>query len=109
MPPPFKFWSADHWLNFGIFLLGAISTIGITAGTSWTQVPSLFTPATVIGFLIATFGFLRSANTNAARDPALGTRATDPSPTAPLVQVDHHIEAVPPVNPGRPVDPEKKE
>jgi hypothetical protein len=35
MPPPFKFWTADHWLNFGIFLLGAISTVGITATTGW--------------------------------------------------------------------------
>lgn len=106
---PFKFWTFDHWMNFGIFLLGAISAIGITASTSWGQVPSLFTPATVIGFLIATFGFLRASVTTAARDPLLGTRRSDPNPTAPLVLVSPNAVApVPPVTEGRPVDPDTK-
>jgi hypothetical protein len=106
---PFRFWSFDHWMNFGIFLLGAVTAIGITAGTHWGDVPNLFTPATVIGFLISIMGFLRASVTNAARDPKMGTRASDPEPTAPLERVGNTVVPVPPVNPGRPVDPEKKD
>ena len=108
LPPPFKFWSADHWINFAIFLLGAVTAIGITASTQWGQVPSLFTPATTIGFVVSALGFLRASNTNAARDPAVGTRSTDPSPTERVVQVGSKTVPVPPVTPGRPVDPEVK-
>lgn len=110
LPPPFKFWTADHWINFGVFFLGAFTTAaGLTASTKWADIPAMLTPLVVIGFLVSLGGFLRASQTNAARDPTLGTRATDPNPTAPLVKVDHHVEAVPPVNPGRPVDPDKKE
>ena len=104
---PFKFWSWDHWINFGIFVLGAVTAVGITASTQWGQVPHLFTPATTIGFLVSTLGFMRASNTNAARNPELGTRSTDPSPTERVVPVGNINVAVPPVNPGRPVDPEK--
>ncbi len=106
---PFRYWTFDHWMNFVIFLAGAVLAVGVTAATQWNDVPKLFTPAIVLGFIISTAGFLKASLTDKARNPELGTRKTDPSPTAPLVQVDHHIEAVPPVNPGRPVDPETKD
>lgn len=106
LPAPLKFWTADHWINFGIFALGAFTAIGITATTGWAQVPSLFTPANTIGFLVSTLGFMRASNTNAARDPELGTRSTDPAPTERVVQVGSKTIPVPPVTPGRPVDPE---
>ena len=109
MPPPFKFWGFDQWMNAAIFVLGALITAaGITATTHWADIPAMLTPAVVIGFLVSVFGFLRASNTNAGRDPSVGTRATDPNPTAPLVIDRGHVEAVPPVNPGRPVDPDVK-
>jgi len=101
---PFRYWSFDHWMNFGIFLLGAITAVGITASTQWGQVPSLFTPATTIGFAVSTLGFLRASVTNAARNPDIGTRSTDPNPTERVVQVGQATIPVPPVTPGRPVE-----
>lgn len=101
---PFKHWTFDHWCNFGIFLLGAVSAIGITATTRWSDVPALFTVANTIGFFISTLGFLRASVTNAARDPNVGTRSTDPAPTERIVAG----RPVPPVVPGRPVEPEKE-
>jgi hypothetical protein len=106
---PFRFWTFDHWMNFGIFLLGAIAAVGITASTQWAQVPALFTPATTIGFGVSLFAFLRASVTNAARNPELGTRSTDPAPTERVVQVGAKVVPVPPVTPGRPVDPDTKE
>ncbi len=106
---PFRYWTFDHWMNFGIFVGGAVTAVGITASTQWTQVPDLFTPATVIGFLISVMGFLRASVTDKARNPEMGTRATDPAPTERVVQVGSKTVAVPPVTPGRPVDPETKE
>jgi hypothetical protein len=107
---PFKFWTFDHWMNLVIFLAGAVLAVGVTAATSWADMVKLFTPAIVLGFLISTAGFLKASNTNAARDPTLGTRRSDPNPTAPLVEVGPNAVApVPPVTAGRPVDPEKKE
>jgi len=106
---PFRYWTFDHWMNFGIFLLGAITAVGITASTQWGQVPSLFTPATTIGFAVSTLGFLRASVTNAARDPALGTRSTDPEPTERVVQIGSKVIPIPPTNPGRPVDPDKEQ
>jgi hypothetical protein len=103
---PFKYWSFDHWMNFGIFLLGAVTAIGITASTHWVEVPGMFTVANTIGFLISVMGFLRASVTDKARDPALGTRATDPSPTERIIKVEGKTVPVPPIQPGRPVDPE---
>jgi hypothetical protein len=105
---PFRFWTFDHWINFSIFVLGAVSAIGITASTHWGDVPNLFTPATVIGFLISVGGFLRATKTPEARDPKVGTRESDPLPTAPIVIDQGHVEPVPPVNPGRPVEVTKE-
>jgi len=109
MPPPFKFWTWDHWLNFGIFVLGAVTAVGITASTQWAQVPDLFTPATTIGFAVSTLGFLRASVTTAARNPELGTRSTDPAPTERIVKLGDKTVPVPPITPGRPVDPDLKE
>lgn len=103
---PFKFWSFDHWMNFGIFIGGAVTAIGITASTHWGDVPALFTPATVIGFAISVMGFLRASVTDKARDPTLGSRSTDPAPTERVVTVGSTVVPVPPVTPGRPVDPD---
>ncbi len=103
---PFRFWTFDHWMNFGIFLLGAVTAIGITASTHWGDVPGLFTVANTIGFLISVMGFLRASVTNAARNPDLGTRSTDPAPTERVKVVGDKVVPVPPVTPGRPVDPE---
>ena len=101
MTTPFKFWTFDHWLNFGIFILGAVTAVGITASTRWYDVPNLFTPATVIGFLISVMGFLRASQTNAARDPEFGTRKSDPNPTVQVEQVGPNtVVAVPPVTAG---------
>lgn len=105
---PFRYWSFDHWMNFGIFLLGAVTAIGITATTHWGEVPGLFTVANTIGFLISVMGFLRASMTDKARDPAMGTRASDPLPTAPLVQVGQTVEPIPPVTEGRPVEAPKE-
>lgn len=101
---PFKHWSFDHWMNFVIFLAGAVTAIGITATTRWADVPGLFTVANTLGFVISTAGFLRASVTNAARDPNVGTRSTDPAPTERLIGG----RPVPPVVPGRPVEPEKE-
>jgi hypothetical protein len=106
---PFQYWTFDHWMNFGIFLLGAVTAVGITASTHWGEVPGLFTPATTIGFLVSLLGFLRASVTTAARNPELGTRSTDPAPTERVVQVGSKVVPVPPVTPGRPVDPDLKE
>lgn len=106
MELPFKFWTFDHWMNFGIFILGAVTAVGITATTRWWDVPSLFTPATVIGFAISVMGFLRASVTDKARDPALGSRSTDPNPTERVVKVGQVDVGVPPVTPGRPLDPD---
>ena len=103
---PFRYWTFDHWMNFGIFLLGAVTAVGITASTHWGEVPGLFTPATTIGFLVSLLGFLRASVTTAARNPELGTRSTDPAPTERVVRVGPVNVGVPPVNPGRPVDPD---
>jgi hypothetical protein len=107
---PFRFWTFDHWINFFVFVLGAVITgAGITASTHWGDIPALLTPVVVIGFLITVGGFLRAAQTTAARDPKLGTRESDPLPTAPIMQVGPNTVApVPPVTPGRPVEPEKE-
>jgi len=96
-------------MNFGIFLLGAVTAVGITASTHWGEVPGLFTPATTIGFLVSTLGFLRASVTDKARDPQLGTRSTDPEPTERVVKVKGKTVPIPPVTPGRPVDPDAKE
>ena len=109
MELPFKFWTFDHWMNFVIFLAGAVLAVGVTAATQWNDVPKLFTPAIVLGFIISTAGFLKASLTDKARNPELGTRATDPAPTERVVQVGSKTVAVPPVNPGRPVDPDKKD
>lgn len=109
MPPPFKFWGTDQWLNFVIFLAGAVLAVGVTAATSWPDMLKLFTPAIVLGFVISTAGFLKASNTSAGRDPTLGTRATDPAPTERVMKVGPVNVAIPPVTPGRPVDPEKKD
>jgi len=106
---PFQYWTFDHWMNFGIFLLGAVTAVGITASTHWGEVPGLFTPATTIGFLVSLLGFLRASVTTAARNPDLGTRSTDPAPTERVMDVKGKIVPVPPVTPGRPVDPDLKE
>ena len=109
LPPPFKFWGLPQWMNFVIFLSGAVLAVGITAATRWDDLPKLFTPFIVLGFIISLAGFLNASNTNAGRDPTIGTRRSDPSPTAPLEQVGPTIMAVPPVNPGRPIDPTKEQ
>jgi hypothetical protein len=101
---PFKFWTFDHWMNFLIFLAGAVTAIGITATTRWSDVPGLFTVANTLGFVISTAGFLRASVTTAARNPELGTRSTDPAPTERVVKVGTQTVPVPPVTPGRPVD-----
>ena len=106
---PFRYWTFDHWMNFGIFLLGAVTAVGITASTHWGEVPGLFTPATTIGFLVSLLGFLRASVTTAARNPELGTRSTDPAPTERVMEVKGKTVPVPPVTPGRPVDPDMKE
>ena len=103
---PFRFWSGDHWLNFGIFLLGAVAAVGITGATGWHQIPGLFTPANTIGFLVSTLGFLRASVTKAARDPEVGTRSTDPSPTERVINVAGKTIPIPPVTPGRPTEQE---
>ena len=109
LPPPFRFWGADQWMNGAIFVLGAfVTAAGITSSTHWADIPAMLTPAVVIGFALSVFGFIRASNTNAGRDPSVGTRKTDPLPTAPLVIDQGHVEPVPPVNPGRPVDPDLK-
>ncbi len=82
---PFKFWSFDHWMG---------------------SVPALFTPATTIGFLISVMGFLRASMTDKARDPTFGSRSTDPNPTERVVKVGGAVMPVPPVTPGRPLDPD---
>ena len=106
MDMPFKSRTFDHWMNFGIFILGAVTAVGITASTHWGDVPGLFTPATTIGFLVSLLGFLRASVTTAARNPELGTRSTDPAPTERVVKVGGKVVPVPPVTPGRPVDPD---
>src|SRR5678815_3636811 len=106
---PFQYWTWDHWMNFGIFLLGAITAVGITASTHWGDVPGLFTPATTIGFLVSTLGFLRASVTTAARNPELGTRSTDPEDTERVKKIGPIVLPVPPVTPGRPLDPDAKE
>jgi hypothetical protein len=106
---PFRFWTFDHWINFGVFVLGAIITgAGITASTHWADIPSLFTPLVVIGLLISMGGFLRATKTPEARDPSIGTRESDPLPTASIVVDRGHVEPVPPVNPGRPLEVPKE-
>jgi hypothetical protein len=108
---PFKvnFWTAEHWINFGIFVLGALSPIIGAAATRWSDIPALFTPAATVGFLLTLLGFLRQSVTKAARDPSLGTRSTDPADTERVKKVGPVTLPVPPVTPGRPVDPETKE
>jgi hypothetical protein len=106
----FSNWTAQHWLNFGIFLLGTvISTLGITASTPWADLPKLLTPLTTLGLGISLLGFLLQTATNKPRDPTLGTRSTDPADTERVVQVGQKVVPVPPINPGRPVDPDLKE
>jgi hypothetical protein len=105
---PFKlnFWSAEHWINLGIFVLGALTPIIGTATTKWSDVPPLFTPVATIGFLLSLLGFMRQSVTKAARDPALGTRSTDPARTERVVKVGNQDVPIPPSIPGRPVDPD---
>jgi len=103
---PFRFWTFDHWMNFGIFLCGAVTAIGVTASTHWGDVPGLFTVANTIGFLISTMGFLRASVTTAARNPELGTRSSDPEDTERVKQVGSRTIPIPPMTPGRPVDPD---
>lgn len=105
----FTNWTATHWLNLGIFLFGGmVSTFGITAATSWSMLPHLFTPLTTIGYLVSLLGFLLQTATNRPRDPKVGERRSDPAPTAPLVEVaPGTIAPVPPVTAGRPTEPEK--
>lgn len=79
---PFTRWTFDHWMNFVIFLCGAITAIGITATTRWSDVPGLFTVATTLGFLISTAGFLRASVTNAPRD-SFQQRAGEPDAKPP--------------------------
>jgi hypothetical protein len=103
----FTNWTARHWLNFGIFGLGSlITSLSITATTHWGDLPRLFTPFTTIGFLVTVLGFLLQTATGEPRDPKRGTRATDPEDTERVVQVGNKVVAVPPVVPGRPVDPD---
>ena len=104
----FTNWTATHWLNLGIFLFGGmISTFGITSSTSWAMLPHLFTPLATIGYLVSLLGFLLQTATNRPRDPNVGQRRSDPNPTAPLEQIAPGVvQPVPPVTPGRPLDPE---
>jgi hypothetical protein len=106
LPFKLRFWTAEHWINLGIFVLGALTPIIGTATTKWSDVPPLFTPVATIGFLLSLLGFLRQSVTKAARDPALGTRSTDPAPTERIVRVGDQAVPVPPVTPGRPIDPD---
>jgi hypothetical protein len=107
----FSNWTARHWLNFLIFMLGGLVTsLSITSSTAWAEIPRLFTPFTTIGFALTILGFLLQTATGEPRDPKRGTRASDPLPT---VAVDTskkgEVDLVPPVTPGRPVDPDTKE
>ncbi len=106
---PLRFWTSEHWLNFIIYVAGAVLAVGVTATTSWPDMLKLFTPAIVLGFIISTCGFIKATVTDKARNPELGTRSTDPAPTERVVQVGSKTVPVPPVNPGRPVDPDKKD
>ena len=102
----FTNWTARHWINFGIFLFGGLITgLGITASTPWTDIPKLFTPLVTFGQIISILGFLLQTATTNPRDPSVGTRSTDPLPTARVVPVDGHAEPIPPVTPGRPTEP----
>lgn len=104
----FSNWTARHWINFGIFLFGGMTaTLGITASTPWSDLPKLFTPLTTFGMIVSILGFMLQTATNSPRDPTVGTRSTDPLPTAAIVE-DRRGQAVPipPATPGRPTEPE---
>lgn len=106
----FSNWTAQHWLNLGIFTLGTvISTLGITASTPWADLPKLLTPLTTLGLGISLLGFLLQTATNKPRDPAFGTRSTDPENTERVRKIGPVSVPVPPVIPGRPLDPDAKE
>ncbi len=104
----FSNWTAQHWLNLGIFLFGGlVTTFGITAQTPWADVPKLLTPLTTIGYCVSLLGFLLQTATNRPRDPTFGTRSTDPLDTERVIRArDGRAVPVPPVVEGRPLDPD---
>ncbi len=97
-------WTLEHWLNLGLFVATLLLT-GLGQITTWHSIPSAITPLSVSAFGLSVLTFIRTMYTAKPRDPKVGTRATDPMPTAPLVNVGGQAEPIPPVNPGRPVDP----
>jgi hypothetical protein len=80
---------------------------GLGTVPTWHEIPAHITTVNVSAFALSIITFLKTMYTAKPRDPNVGTRRTDPNPTAPIVSVGGEPTAVPPVNPGRPVDPEK--
>jgi hypothetical protein len=98
-------WTTEHYINLGLFVLTLLLT-GLAQVQDWDHVTSAITPVSVSGFGLGVLTFIKTMYTAKPRDPNVGTRRSDPMPTAPIVNVGGHQEPVPPVTPGRPVDPD---
>ena len=98
-------WTADHYLNLGLFIASTL-LVGLGSVADWHHVFSGITPANVSGFGLGILTFIRTMYTAKPRDPNIGTRSTDPAPTAPLIVTPTKVIPVPPVTPGRPTEPE---
>ena len=99
-------WTLEHWLNLGLFVATLLLT-GLGQVAKWEDVTHAITPLGVSSFGLAVLTFIRTMYTQKPRDPSVGTRRSDPLPTAPVVTVDGQAEPIPPVTPGRPLDPDK--
>lgn len=66
-----------QWLNLLIFMGGIATLIGGNVPDTWNAIPAAITPKSVLGFIIALSGYLRSINTERPRD-SYTERRTDP-------------------------------
>ena len=98
-------WTSEHYINLAMFVLTLLMT-GLGQISSWNNIPAAITPISVSAFGLSVLTFLRTMYTAKPRDPSIGTRRSDPLNTQPVVNVGGHAEPVPPVTPGRPVDPD---
>ena len=101
-------WTTQHSINLALFVCTLLLT-GLGTVATWQDIPHAINPTNVAGFGLSVLTFLKTMYTPPPRDTSIGTRASDPNPTAPIVQTGPNTAvAVPPVNPGRPTEPPKE-
>jgi hypothetical protein len=103
---PFKNWKYQHYLDLLIFIGGLATAISSFVPDTWAAIPAAMTPKVVLGLVIAASGYAKSVSSDRPRDASVGTRRSDPFPTAPVAEVDGQAVPMPPVTAGRPVDPD---